>query len=118
MSYVTSKQKYVDSRDLNLDPIESPTTVDGYSNVIELGKRRCCTLVLNVTSVSASDTLDVSIEGSDDNGSNWYTIVAFTQVSATGTQRKSFVGARQIRAKYDVTGSSVSIASTLRGEAV
>lgn len=67
---------------------------------------------LHVTSVSASDTLDVHLEDSA-NGSDWDDLAGavFTQVSAAGAERIEIAGTirRYTRAVFDVTGSDVSI---------
>jgi hypothetical protein len=117
MSYQTSKGKYVDARDIKLDPLENPLTIDGYSPVVEVGKRRVLSLILVASAVSASDTVDVAIQSSND-GTNWFTEHAFTQVIAPVTQRKTVTVGRYVRAFYDVGGSAISIACTLRAEAV
>lgn len=118
MSYETSAGEYVDSVSLNLNATEGTTvTTDGYSAVIELGHRRTVAAVLTVTSVSSSDSLDVTIETTDD-GTNWYTCCTFTQATGATTERKVFVAGRKIRANYNVTGASISIVCALAAEAV
>ncbi len=65
---------------------------------------------LHVTSVSASDTLLVTIEDSANN-STWATIGTFTLASAVTAQRITIAGTvrRYTRCVWDVTGTGVSI---------
>jgi len=71
------------------------------------------TAALHVFSVSASDTIDVSIRHSNNNfGSNDDELVAFTQIAAAGFEFKSDASALvrpYVRAVLNVTGSDVSI---------
>jgi hypothetical protein len=103
--------------DIDLSPAAA-LTADGYSSVLELGGPKPCRLTLTVASVSTDDTLDVLIQGSDTNDftGDVRTLATFTQVTAAGNQSLSFVGARFIRAYYNVGGTSVSIPCTLKGE--
>jgi hypothetical protein len=105
--------------DIDLSPAAA-LTADITSSVLELGGPKPCRLTLNVSSVSASDTLDLTIQGSETNdfstSGEYRTLATFTQVTAAGKQTLSFVGARFIRANYNVTGTDVSIPCTLKGE--
>lgn len=116
MGFVRENGQWADVEDISLPPIEGTLTIDGLSRVVELGDRATLNLVLAVSAVSASDTLDVTIEGSADK-TNWYALGTFTQVSAPGTERKAFPADRYVRANFNVTGSGVSIACTLTGKA-
>lgn len=62
---------------------------------------------LHVTSASASDTLDVSIEHST-NGTDWTELDAFTQVTAAGAERIEIAGTvnRYTRAVWTIAGTS------------
>lgn len=120
MSYVTSKNKYVDSVDYTWTQSAQSASANGAG--VELGRNRSCTATLVATACSASDTLDVKMQGSMD-GSTWFDLgVAFTQItdatSFPSTQRKTFVGARYVRPVFTVAGSSVSISSSVTLEAV
>lgn len=112
-----------DGRFIHLDHIDlSPAaalSVDGYSAAYELGGPRGVALTLDVTEVSTDDTLDVTIQGSSTGafGGEERTVATYTQATGVTAQRLSFVGDRFIRASYNVTGSNVSIACTLKGEA-
>jgi hypothetical protein len=122
MSYKTSKSVFVNAVDLNLNPLESPITVDGYSAVVELpGDQTVARLRLLTTSVSTSDVCDVTIQTSAD-GTTYYTAGTFTQIAttidATWDQRKDFIVNRYVRAHYNLTGASMSIAVTLLGDAL
>lgn len=104
--------------DIDLSP-SAALAVDTVSPVLELGGPKPCRLTLSVAAVSASDSLDVTIEGSDTNNfaTDVRTLATFTQVTAAGAKQSlSFLGARFIRANYNVTGTDVSISCTLKGE--
>lgn len=119
MSYTTNgSRKFVPAKDLNLDPIEGTLTQDGYSRVVELDGETVARLVLDVTAVSDADTLDVTVECSRDGVNDWYSVGTFISTTAPGKQRRAVPLDRFVRAHFDVTGSDVSIAATLRGEAV
>lgn len=118
MGYLTDKGEFVDAVSLNANALQGTTiTADGYSAVFEMGHRRNVTALLTVTSVSASDALDVTIQSTDD-GTNYYTVATFTQATGATSERKAFVCGRKLRALFDVTGSSISIVATLALEAV
>ena len=61
---------------------------------------------LNVTVVSGTNpTLDVLVQESLD-GTNWYTLIAFTQATATGLELKKAANpGRYIRAKWTIGGT-------------
>lgn len=120
MGYQMRNGRWADTQELILTPLESPITIDGYSAVVEVGDKRVASLRLLTTSASTDDTVVVTVETSRD-GVTWYTAHAFTTVAATidatWDQLKSFPIDRFVRAHYNVTGSGVSIACTLLGEA-
>jgi len=65
------------------------------------------------TALTATDLLDVEIEDSDDDGAvdPYATVVAFTQLSATGSERKSVAAAanvikRYVRVSWTITDNS------------
>jgi hypothetical protein len=66
---------------------------------------------LHVTSVSASDSIVVSIEDSSTGSSGWATIGTFASKSAAGAERIVIAGTvkRYVRVVDDVTGTGVSI---------
>jgi hypothetical protein len=66
---------------------------------------------LHVTSVSASDSIIVTIEDSANGSSGWATIGTFASKSAVGAERIVIAGTvrQYTRAVYDVTGAAVSI---------
>jgi hypothetical protein len=109
--------RYANVQEARLDPHEGTLTTDGYSQVLELGDRGTLRLTLDVTSVSDSDVVDVTIQTSRD-GVTWYSAGTFTQVTQVGAEHKAFAIDRFVRAHFNVTGSGVSIACTLRGESV
>lgn len=118
MGYQIQNGRYADTEEISLNPLEgAAVTTDGYSDVLELGDRGVARLTLDATSVSSGDTLDVTVQTSRD-GVTYYTAGTFTQVTAQGAESKLFMLDRFVRAHYNVTGSGVSIACTLTGEAV
>lgn len=70
---------------------------------------------LHVSSVSASDSIVVTIEDSANGTSGWATIATFASKSAPGAERVLIAGniRRYTRAVYDVTGAAVSIVCTV-----
>ena len=121
MGYNVNSGKFIGRHsgceDINLSP-SAALTADATSPVLELGGPKPCRLTLAVTAVSASDSLDVTIQGSDTNdfSGDVRTLATFTQATAATAQSLSFLGARFIRANYNVTGTDVSIACSLKGE--
>ena len=73
-------------------------------------------LIINGTISGTSPTIDVKIQGSNDNGSNWSDIVSFPQMSAAG---KKYVRAltpfKEIRGVIDVSGTSPSFGKVQMG---
>ena len=68
-------------------------------------------LTVTGTISGTSPTLDVKIQGTNDNGSNWTDIVSFPQKTGTGAYKKyvRFMAPYdQIRAVVDVSGTSPS----------
>ncbi len=108
--------RYADTLDVDLMD-QSSTSTSANSDGFELGDRGVACLELDVTTATAG-TLDVAIKTSKDNGVNdaWRSVASFTQVTGTGTERKSFSGLdRFIRAEATiVTGP---FAFTISGEA-
>jgi hypothetical protein len=119
MSYKTSKGIHVDALPLALTPtaaFAAAATTNGAA--VELGRNRIVTLTLTTSAVSASDTLDVTIQSSQ-NGTNWFTAGTFTQHTAPASETKTFICGRFMRPVYVAAGSGVSITvSALTGEAV
>jgi hypothetical protein len=66
---------------------------------------------LHVTSVSASDSIVVTIEDSATGSSGWATIGTFASKAAAGAERIAIAGTirRYVRAVDTVTGSGISI---------
>lgn len=122
MGYTTASGRYADTVAINLNPLEGASlTIDGKSAIVELGDRGVVRLRLLTTACSTGDTLDVTIETSND-GVTFYSAGTFTQVTdalgAPADQRKTFVLDRFVRADFNVGGSGIAIATTLTGEAV
>lgn len=115
MGYEMQDGTYAATSPISLNPLEGQLTVDGYSQVLEMGDDSVVRLFLDVTAVSTSDTLDVNLETSHD-GTTWYVAGSFTQATAPASERKCFAVDRFIRAHFNVTGSDVAIDCTLTGE--
>jgi hypothetical protein len=87
----------------------------------DVGKANWIEAQLDVnTTDGTSETLDVTLEASLDNGVNWFTIITFTQATAATAERKglhrtatAFLG-NCLRAKYVVGGTDTpTFAGTL-----
>lgn len=82
---------------------------------VELGDSPAMNLALVVTAASGtSPTLNVTIEGSDD-GTNWYTLGTFAQLTAAGTERKAFLTARYVRSRSTIAGTTPSFTYSVAG---
>jgi len=69
-----------------------------------------------VTAVSGTNpTMDVSIEESDDNGTNWFKVYDFPRITATGMYRspKLLLTGNRVRYVQTLTGTSPSFTRTL-----
>lgn len=114
----TSSGRYIKSVELDLSPAAAITDDVKSAKSYELGDKAVARLVLDVTAVSSGETVDVTVETSSD-GSTWYSAGTFTQVTGTGTERKTFAIDRYLRADFNLTSNgSPSVTLTLRGEAV
>lgn len=75
---------------------------------------------LDVTASTAPTTLDVKIEHSNDGGTTWFTLAAFAQVGAVGTNRQSISvpapNSGICRATYTLVGTNYTFSVTLRRE--
>lgn len=69
--------------------ISSAATVTG--PVVEVGDATMACLDLVCSSLTASDTVDAKIQTSKD-GTTWRDVGAFAQLTASGSERKSFTG--------------------------
>lgn len=114
--YTMKNGQFANCRKLNLSPAPA-LAADAYSPWVELGDHRAVSLFLDVTSVSASDTLDVTIQTSKDGvTAETAAVAAFTQATEVTSQWKHFTANRFIRAFFDVAGSAIAIDCTLTGE--
>jgi phage gp36-like protein len=92
-------------------------TASGTGSAVDCGIRSFADLTLNITAVSgtATPTLAVTLETSDD-GTNWVTAVSFNSAAAVGVVRKRLAnGRRYIRAKWTITGTNPSFTFDLSG---
>jgi len=115
--YTTTDGQFVDSREVVLHPSAARTATANGSVVEETAHRRIAALVLDITAASGTNpTLDVTVQTSRD-GSTWYSAGAFTQATATSTQRKTFALDRYVRAQWTIGGTDTpTFTFDLRGE--
>lgn len=74
-------------------------------------------LVVNGTISGTSPTLDVKIQGSNDNGSNWTDIASFPQVTTSAVKKyiRVLTPFKEIRAVADAGGTSPSYGIVMCG---
>lgn len=114
--YTTSDGQHVDSRDVDLHPSAERTANGDGAVVEETGRRRTLSLSLVVSAASGTTpTLDVTVQTSR-NGSTWYSAGAFAQVTAAGTQRKTFALDRYVRLQWTIGGTTPSFTFSASGE--
>lgn len=117
MSYTTRTGLYVNSEDVTL---ASPAahTASGTGDAVELGPFTTLRLVVTTSAVSGTTpTLDLTVETSHD-GSTWRSHGTLAQITATGTQRKSFGGLdRYARLAWTVGGTTPSFTFGVTAEA-
>lgn len=125
MSYTSATGEHQDTTDITVIP---PTTYAAAGAVngpaIEVGDRSTANLELDVTALTASDTLDAKIQTSKDGtGSGlgaWRDVASFAQKTTAGSERKSFAGLdRFIRAVVtptDAGGGGISVTLSIKGE--
>lgn len=93
----------------------SVITIDGQSPVVlGLSPASLAAFQLNCTEDSGTATLDVTMQRSFDSGATWGTLVAFTQLSATGAETKFYADVHaasaqmigdRLRADFNITGT-------------
>lgn len=122
MSYTNAKGEFQNTKDITV--LDSTTfTADTNGAAVEVGDRGTACLELDVSAITASDSVDVKIQTSKDGSGSglgaWRDVAAFAQKTAVGSERKSFAGLdRFIRAVVDVTdaGGGVSVTLSVKGE--
>lgn len=119
MSYTTKTGVHVDTKDIVL--FAATLAVAGAVNgeTFDVGNYNCACLDLDVTALTASDTLDAKIQTSKD-GTTWRDVATFLQKTTVGTERKSFPGLdRYVRAVVtptDAGGGGMSATVKISGE--
>lgn len=125
MSYTQANGKFADMDDVVVYPATTLTAAGAVNgNAIEVGDRSVGVFELDVTALTASDTLDAKIQTSKDGSGSglgaWRDVATFTQKSAAGSERKSFAGLdRFIRAVVtptDAGGGGISVTLSIKGE--
>ena len=122
MGYKKTNGEWADVEDIVVVP-STTFTADANGEAIEVGDRTVACLELDVTALTASDSVDVKIQTSKDGSGTglgaWRDVAAFAQKTTIGAERKSFAGLdRYIRAVVDVTdaGGGVSTTLSVKGE--
>ena len=125
MGYSQANGKWADMDDLVVYGKTTLTAAGAVNGTaIEIGDRSCACLTLDVSALTASDTLDAKIQtSSDGTGSGlgaWRDVATFVQKTTAGTERKSFAGLdRFIRAVVtptDAGGGGISTTVEIKGE--
>lgn len=119
MGYTMGDGRHADTDEVTL-LASAARTQDFDGSAVEVGDRGTLCLTLDVTAKAGtnSPTLDVSIETSEDGESDWRLLGSFSQKTAVGSERKSFVGAdRFVRATGTIAGTNPSFTFSLSGEA-
>jgi hypothetical protein len=118
MPYVTAGGRITRGADLSLAASAARTTsVAG--TAVEVGDAADVRLLLDVTAVAGTPTLDVTIETSFDGSTSWRSLGTFAQKTAVSSERKSFGGCdRFVRANWVIAGGTPSLTFSITGEAV
>lgn len=118
MGYNKQTGEWADIDDVTL-AASAARTSSANGSAVELGDRGTLRLLLDVTAATGTTpTLDAAVETSFD-GVTWRSLGAFTQKTATGTERKSFAGAdRFVRVTWTIGGTTPSFTFSVSGEAV
>jgi hypothetical protein len=125
MSYTRADGKFADMDDVVVYPKTTLTAAGAVNgSAIEIGDRSCACLELDVSALTASDTLDAKIQTSKDGtGSGlgaWRDVTTFTQKTTAGTERKSFAGLdrfiRAVLTPTDAGGGGISTTVEIKGE--
>jgi len=115
LSYYNAERKYQDVKGISLPhPAGVTFDADGNSAVEEVGDYAVARLTLTCTDFNPT-SLDVTVQGSQDGGSNWFTIGTFTQLTDVGAETKVFPTARHMRVVYNHEGSG-DITAGVSGE--
>jgi hypothetical protein len=75
----------------------------------------CYSVNIPVTAISGTPTLDVSVEESDDSGTNWFKVYDFPRITATGMYRSPVMRLVGNRVRYvqTVNGGSPSVTRSI-----
>jgi hypothetical protein len=116
MGYTKSNGEWADTDPVVLSASSSKTATASGAWV-EIGDKGTLRLLLDVT-VDGGGTLDITVETADDaTGTNTRTLSTFAQVSAVGTEKKSFTGCDRF-ARIDYTIVTGPFTFEVSGEAV
>lgn len=118
MGYFTAAGRYARTKDVTLFSSAARTeTANG--SAVEVGDVATVRLLLDVTAVSGTPTLDVTVETSFDGSTSWRSLGAFAQKTAVSSERKSFGGCdRFVRAVATIGGGTPSLTFSVTGEGV
>lgn len=113
MTYTTRAGRSADTTPIYLQG-STTQTADGDGSAVETGDARTARLTLDATISGTDPTFDVTVEASPSGASGtWYTSGTFTQLTATGSARKSFLCDRFMRASWDIAGDDVGSTSAV-----
>lgn len=121
--YDSSTNSWTGGKSITLLASAERTSAEN-GDAVYVGNRATVRLELDVTAVGAdaNETLDVSVETSEDGSTGWAEVGAFTQVPQTGgaTSERLIFGEcdRYVRAVVAVGGTTPEFTFSVAGEAV
>ena len=119
MGYTTANGRYANTADVILQASAAKTAT--YQGAwVEIGDRGTLRLKCDVTAISGTPTLDITVETADDAaGTNTRTLSTFTQKTGVSAEKKSFTGCdRFARVNCTIGGGTPSLTFSVAGEAV
>ena len=116
MGYSTKSGRWANTQALVL-AASAARTATGNGSAVEIGDKAVARLLLDVTArTGTTPTLDVTIQTSYD-GTTWRNAGTFTQATAVGQQRGSFMLDRYVRAAWTIGGTTPNFTFSIAGEA-
>lgn len=114
--YTRGDGRFANIEDASLQP-STTKTATSTSTVFEVGDKGTLRLKLDVTAASGtSPTLDVTVQGSKDGSTNFYTLGTFAQKTAVSNEFKAFLTDRFVRISYVIAGTTPSFTFSVLGE--
>ena len=121
MGYHKQNGEFANTDDLTLQD-QVTRTATGNSGPVEVGERGVASFELVCTAASGTTpTMTVAIETSKDGSGTglgaWRNVASFAQLTAAGSERKSFAGLdRFVRAVATIGGTTPSFTYSVKGE--